>query len=192
MSHLQRAAREVSSSSQADVEDQYPTGKCICCCKPAAGIVCSTHQHAAGVACTIHQQRAALNHDCLGTGERAKNPGGSTHLHIITDAHACDFTSSNKSFKLAGWCWWMSGVMGGKSKHKATFAMQKLLSLRKAWGTGQERHACDLGHLQACMPAEGITPLAEGMAHHPVDPGAVHLLHKGTTTACDMYTDLMS
>ena len=86
----------------------------------------------------------------------------------------------------------MCGVMGGKSKHKATFAMQKLLSLRKAWGTGQERHACDLGHLQACMPAEGITPLAEGMAHHPVDPGAVHLLHKGTTTACDMYTDLMS
>ncbi len=72
---------------------------------------------------------------------------------------------------------------GGTSEHKATFALQKLLSLGKAWGTGQERHACDLGHLQACMPAEGITPLAEGMAHHPVDPGAVHLLHKGTTTA---------
>ena len=81
---------------------------------------------------------------------------------------------------------------GGTSKHKATFALQKLPSLGKAWGTGQERHACDLRHLQACMPAEGITPLAEGMAHHPVDPGAVHLLHKGTTTACNMYTDLMS
>ncbi len=62
-------------------------------------------------------------------------------------------------------------------------ALQKLLSLGKAWRAGEERHACDLGHLEACMPAEGITPLAEGMAHHPVHPGTVRLLHKGTTTA---------
>ena len=79
----------------------------------------------------------------------------------------------------------MSVMMGGTSKHKAIFALQKLLSLRKAWATGQERHVCDLGHLQACMPAESITSLAERVPCHPVDPGTVRLLHKGTTTACN-------
>ena len=76
-------------------------------------------------------------------------------------------------------------MMGGTCTHKATFALQKLLRLGTALVTGQERHACDLRHLQACMPAESITPLAECVLHHPVDSGAVRLLHKGTTTACD-------
>ena len=75
-------------------------------------------------------------------------------------------------------------MMGGTSKHKATFAMQKVLSLGTAWATGQERHACDLGHLQACMPAKGITPLAELLTRHPVDPGAMRHLRDSTSTAC--------
>ena len=76
-------------------------------------------------------------------------------------------------------------ITGGTHKHKTTFALQKLFSLGTAWLTGQQRHACDLGHLQACMPAEGITPLGERLLHHPVHPGAMRLLHNGTTTACD-------
>ena len=76
-------------------------------------------------------------------------------------------------------------MMGGTSKHMTSFALQKLFSIGTAWVTRQERHACDLGHLQACMPAEGITPLGEGLLHHPVHPDAMGLLHSGTTTACD-------
>ncbi len=79
----------------------------------------------------------------------------------------------------------MLGGTSCMSKHMATFALQKLLSLGTAWVTGQERHACDLGHLQACMPAEGITPLAEHLLCHPIHPGTMRLLHNGTTTAYD-------
>ena len=79
----------------------------------------------------------------------------------------------------------MFWMMGGTSKHMTTFALQKLSQARTAWLTGQERHACDLGHLQACMPAEGITPLGERLLHHPVHPSAMRLLHNGTTTACN-------
>ena len=83
----------------------------------------------------------------------------------------------------------MLGGTSCTSKHTTIFALQSLLSLGAAWVTGQERHACDLGHLQACMPAEGITPLPECRACHPVTPGAVRLLHNSTTTACEAETD---